>query len=318
MVLAALASLAGLALLATLADQFVMGAARLAAVLRVSPVVVGAVVVGFGTSAPEAVVSALAASGGDLELAVGNVAGSNAANVSLVLGLAAVLVPLGVASGTLRREVPLAAGACAAFAALAWNGLSRLDGLVLLTLLAVALAVVIRGGRSGEEELSEEVDEFVADDAAIRPGREAGRVLLGLVGILAGAQLLVWGAETIAEELSVPPVVIGLTVVAIGTSLPELVTAVVAARRGEDELIVGNVVGSNLFNSLGVAAAAAFAGPGGYPDPGSVHLALVSMAVLVVLSWVFMGRRLQVTRGEGIALLVSYGASLVVVAVVGR
>lgn len=324
MVLSALMVTAGFLLLARAADEFVVGAARLARALRVSPIVIGAVVIGFGTSAPEMLVSGLAASNGDIDLGVGNVLGSNIANLALVLPVAAIAGSVRVASTTVRREVPVAAASAGAFVVLVWDGLTRTEGVLLAVALVLALADVIGSGRRlGDEELAQEVEEYLVEglddapasartgaDRSVRPGVEVVRTLIGLVLTITGAQLLVTGATRIADDLGLAEGFVGLTLVAVGTSLPELVTAVVASRRGEDELIVGNLLGSNVFNSLGVGAVIALVGPGPLTDPGVVHRAGAGLVVIVALSWMAMGRRLEVGRGEAIGLLVLYVATL--------
>lgn len=329
MILSAVMVAAGFLLLARAADEFVVGAARLASALQVSPIVIGAVVIGFGTSAPEMLVSGLAAARGDTDLGVGNVLGSNIANLALVLPVAAIAGSVRVASATVRREVPVAAVSACAFVVLVWDGLTRTEGVVLAVALGLALANVIGSGRRlGDEELAEEVEEYLVEgledgpasaragadrdgaDQSVRPGVEVARTLVGLVLTITGAQLLVTGATRIADDLGLAEGFVGLTLVAIGTSLPELVTAVVASRKGEDELIVGNLLGSNVFNSLGVGAVIAVVGPGPLTDPGVVHRAGVGLVVIVVLSWMAMGRRLEVGRGEAVGLLVLYLATL--------
>ena len=310
MVVAILSLAVGFGLLAKAADEFVLGAARLARLLRVSPVLIGAVVIGFGTSAPEALVSGLAAAQGDPDLGVGNVLGSDIANLALVLPVAALAAVVRIDSGTLRREVPLSAAACAAFVVLAWDGLSSVDGVVLALLLAVALTVIIRAGRQrGDEELAAEVEEFL--DVRRHPGLWEGvRAAVGLVGTVLGAQLLVTGARTVADELGLAEGFVGLSLVAIGTSLPELVTAVAAARRGEDELIIGNLLGSNIFNSLGVGAVIGLVGHAPLADPSVVHRASLALGMVVAGSWYAMWRRQRIDRLEATALLALYVVTL--------
>lgn len=316
MLFALTAVLVGLVLLTKAADAFVEGAVRLAAALRVSPVVIGAVIVGFGTSAPELLVSGLAAAGGNLDIAVGNIVGSNIANLSLVLGVASAIAGISIDSSILRREVPLAAGAALLFAGLLAGGLSRLDGLVLLVVLVAALTWLIRGARSsGNDELTAEIDEELHPPVPHRTGVEVLRTVLGLAGTIAGAQLLVTGAVRVAEELGVSQAFIGLTLVAVGTSLPELVTAVVAARKGAHDLIVGNVLGSNVFNSLAVGGVAAVLGPG---PLGDVAVAARAVAVMIVVTGIAVvalatGHRLR--RREGIALVVVYALTIPLLAV---
>ncbi len=291
------ALLVGLALLTVAADRFVLGAARLSAALRVSPVIIGALVIGAGTSAPELLVTVLAAVQGVPDLAVGNLIGSNTANIGLVLGAAALVSPIAIGQATLRREVPLMLLAVVALASAAADGtLGRVDGAVLLALGAVAIAVVVAFARADQRSAAN--PRVGRAEPVWRP---AVLALAGLLGTIAGAQLLVSGASGLARALGVSEAVVGLTVVAIGTSLPELVTAVAAARRREADLVVGNVLGSNLFNSLPVAGVAGVLGAAGL-EP-AFGLALAGMVAICGLAAVFLftGRRLA--RVEGAVLL---------------
>jgi cation:H+ antiporter len=309
MLLAILGVVAGLALLTYAADQFVIGAARIATVLKLSPVVIGAVVIGFGTSAPEMVVSGLAAGQGSLDIAFGNIVGSNVANLTLVLGAAALVTPILVHSPVLKREAPLSLGLVVAFAILVQTGLSRIDAAILGTLLLAALAYILIASRAGDESLTGEVEEFLTK-APPSMRKESIRTGLGLLGTLAAAQLLVVSASTIAGELGLSEGFIGLTVVAIGTSLPELATSLQAARKQETDLIIGNLLGSNMFNSGAVAAVAGLAGPGQLTDPTIVGLATTVMVVLAVAATVFMVTGKRVARWEGALLLVAYAATI--------
>lgn len=314
MALFLLACAAGFVLLTKAADHFVIGAARLSALLRVSPIVIGAVVIGFGTSSPELFVSAIAAGQGDLDLAVGNIIGSNAANLSLVLGVAALIVPFGISSKVLRREAPLAVGAMLVFSLLMFEGFSRVDGVILLLAFVLVLGYILRDSRvSADLELVGEVKEFVGDHD-LRPTTEGVRTTLGLVGTLVGAQLLVWGATNIAEEVGLSEGFVGLTLVAVGTSLPELVTAVQAARRREDELIVGNLLGSNIFNSLAVSGVAVLVGPGRVDDPDLLRVAVPVMLVVGGLAWLLMWTDHRLDRWEGAVLLALYAAAVALLA----
>jgi cation:H+ antiporter len=303
MLLAVLGIVVGLAVLTAAADWFVVGAVRVAASVRLSPVVIGAVVIGFGTSAPEMVVSGLAAGQGQLDIAVGNIVGSNIANLSLVLGVAAMVTTITVTGRTIRREVPLALAATVGFAVLVQGGLTRVEGTVLLlagVAAVVWLLMVSRGG--GDEELTSEVEEFLTD-AAIDLRREVLRTLVGLVGTLVAAQVLVASAVSVAEALGLAAGFVGLTIVAIGTSLPELATALQAARKDETDLIVGNLLGSNLFNSLLVGGVAAMDGPGPVGDPTLTGAAIWLMLGIAVAAKLFMGTGHRVVRQEGAILL---------------
>lgn len=296
----------GLVLLTYAADQFVVGAARIAARLRLSTVVIGAVVIGFGTSAPEMLVSGLASGRGSLDIAAGNIIGSNVANLSLVLGSAALLLALPVRSGILRREVPVSLLATLLFALLVQGGLERVEGAVLAVALVVALGVLVRSARSGDADLSSEVDEFLEVDGAIRLGPEVLRTLLGLGFTLLAAHVLVTSASRAAATLGLAEGFVGLTIVAIGTSLPELATSVQAARKGETDLIIGNLLGSNVFNSLAVGAVAGLVGPGPLQDASLAGLGVALMVGIALAASVFMVTGRRVVRWEGAALLAGY------------
>lgn len=314
---------AGLVLLTFAADHLVLGSSRLATRMRISPVVVGVVVIGLGTSAPEFLVSGVAAARGDTGIALGNITGSNILNLTLILGIAALVARIAVASTVIKREVPLAVGAVALFGILAFAGLNVITGAVLVAATAGALWLLIRwAGQGRNSELAKETVEYTTGDpdADIEPvavaalperGRwqppawfEPIRALLGLAGVLGGAQLLVANASAIATDLGVPQLIIGFTLVALGTSLPELVTTIQAQRRRESDLVVGNLFGSNLFNSLAGGAVVAFAAPGTVPA-ASVAL-ILAMILTGLMAWALLRRGLTLTRPEGVVLLVTY------------
>jgi cation:H+ antiporter len=247
-------------------ELLVRGAAALAGAARISPLVIGLTVVAFGTSAPELAVTIQASWAGSPELAVGNVVGSNIANVLLILGLSALVAPLVVQSRVVRIDVPLMIACSVGLWLLILDGsVSRLDGLLLFsTLIGYVAWSVIQGRREGVE-IQDEFAEALPHDGSTASylWRQAGLVVGGLVLLVIAARLLVGGASDIARQLGVSELVIGLTIVAVGTSLPELVTSVVASLRGQRDIAVGNVVGSNLFNILAVLGLGALAAPGG-------------------------------------------------------
>lgn len=314
MLLSVLAAGAGLVLLAVAANQLVVGASRISLALQISPVVVGVVVIGLGTSAPELFVSGLAARRGELDLAIGGVVGSNLANLTLVLGAAAILIPVRTDVSVLRREAPLATALTLGLAVAIQNGLSRLEAGLLLVGFAVALSIIVRASRSGSNALAAEVNEFAGeepnDDRQRRLRTESLRAFLGLVGLVAGAQVFVAGASGIADEVGLSGSFIGLTLVALGTSLPELVTSVQAARHRETDLIVGNLLGSNLFNAGAVAGLSGMVGPGSLTDPGLTVVAASLMVAAAVGGWLVLGTGHRVVRAEGVVLLVGYCVSL--------
>ncbi|HEX6473150.1 MAG TPA: calcium/sodium antiporter [Streptosporangiaceae bacterium] len=296
---------AGVPLLAVAADHLVLGCARVARRLGLSAVLVGVVVIGAGTSAPELLVSTSAAAAGHGDLAVGNLIGSNIINVTLVLGAAGLTGPLLVRSSVLRREAPLSVGAVAVFAVLVLRGLNALAGLLLTVLLAAALAWLLRTARGQKDDLlAGEVEEAVDGAHPHRLPGEVLRAVAGLGGTLAGAQLLVTGGADVAARLGVSQQVIGFTLVAAGTSLPELVTSLHAQRRGEADLLVGNLLGSNVLNSLAGGAVIAFAAPTVVrPDSAAVVAAMVGV---MGLAWALLARNRRLTRVESAALAAIY------------
>jgi cation:H+ antiporter len=305
-VLTLLALAAGAVLLAYAADQFVLGAARVALISRISPMVVGVVIIGFGTSSPELLVSAIAAAGGDSEIAVGNIVGSNIANLSLLLGVGAIIVPITVLSSTVRREVPITVAAMVLFLIVVQGGVAWWEAMVLIAAMAAALWRVARGSER-DDPLGPEAEEL-ADPSHHSMRIEILRTVLGLIGTVAGAQLLLWGAIDLADRAGLGAGFVGATLVAIGTSLPELVTVVQSARRRETDLIVGNLLGSNLFNALMVGGVIGLIGA---PDLDDTRLTLVAAGAAVGVSLLAAGAmhtRRAVERWEGIALVVAYAA----------
>lgn len=315
-----LLAVAGLLLLTVAADHLVLGASQLAHRLRIRPVVVGVVVIGLGTSAPELLVSGVAAARGDTSIALGNITGSNILNLTMVLGVAALVAKVTVRSTVVHREARLAVSAVVLFGLLAWTGLTVVTGAVLLLAAAGALWLLVRwaGGGQAHTLLGDVVD-HVDGDAITRddPGghtdptqrqlpawSEPVRTVLGLAGVLAGAQLLVVNAAAIATDLGVPQLVIGITLVAVGTSLPELVTTIQAQRHGESDLLVGNLFGSNLFNSLVGGAVIAFAAPTSVP--GTNIALVVVMSLTALTAWALLRRSFSLTRREGSVLLAAY------------
>ena len=247
------AVIAGLALLIWSADKFVEGAAALANLLGVSIMIIGITIVGFGTSAPEIVVSIIAVLNDTPNIAIGNALGSNIANIGLILGITAILMPVPVVSRLFKTEYPLL---ILATAVMAWSlydlSLSVVDGFMLLGLLILSLFHLVRVHRRNpaayarEEHENEELVHDMKLPVAI------GWLLLGLVVLVGSSKLLVWGASGIAVALGVSELIIGLTVVALGTSLPELAASIASLKKGKPDLAIGNVIGSNLFNSLAV------------------------------------------------------------------
>jgi len=313
MTLSLILLLGGLILLTLAADRFVLSATRLSRAWGLSPVLIGALVVGLGTSAPELLVSSLAAGRGEIDLAVGNVVGSNTANVTLVLGATALVGPVLARARTIKREGVLVFMMSVAFGTLLWDlRLGRLEAAALVLGMVAVGVLLVRWSREdtrlGIEPISPEANSTV-------PVRVAREVILGTAAMaltLLGAELLVRGASRLADELEIGSAFVGLVIVSIGTSLPELATAMAAARRGETDLILGNVLGSNLFNTLMVGGIAGLVGPG--PVDGSFRIALILMVTSSAVAgfFVFTGRRL--VRWEGAVLLCIFLAFIAAVA----
>ena len=314
MLLGLVFSIVGLVVLSLAADQFVRGAARLAVVLRMAPIVVGAVVVGFGTSAPEMLVSTLAAANGRLDIGVGNIIGSNVANISLVLGAASFVAVVPVSSSVVRRDAAVSVAAVVMFALLVQGGLGRLEGLVLLAALGAWFVLVLRGARTGDSEADmDDLSEIVGEDPPAL-GIETVRTIVSLALVAGSAYILVEGAERVAEALNLSGGFVGYTMVAVGTSAPELVTAVVAARQRETELLVGNLLGSNVFNSLAVGGVIGLVGSGPVGDVTLQTLGSSMMVVICVVSWVAMATRHRVSRIDGVVLQGLWIVSIVLLA----
>ena len=289
-------------------EAFVRGAVALATRLGLPPLVIGLTLVGFGTSLPELLTSLQAAWDGAPGIAVGNVVGSNTANVLLILGAAAVMSPIVVDARTFRRDGAVLMIASLATVAIVLSGeIGRAAGAVFVAALLGYVAVALVSGR--REGAGETVD---AARMGLAPA--LGWTAAGLAGVLLGARWLVAGAVDLAASLGVSEAVIGVTVVAVGTSLPELVTSVVAARRGESAVAFGNVVGSNVFNLLGILGITALAVPLRIPDEIAafdIWVMLGAAAILVaaaVSGW-------RITRAEGAAMLALYAGYLVWLAV---
>lgn len=311
MLLTLLALVVGVGLLAYAADQFVLGAARVALIRNMSPLVVGVVIIGFGTSCPELLVSAIAAAGDKPEIAVGNIVGSNVANLSLLLGVGAIIIPLSVSSSTVRREAPITLAAMIAFAlAVQGGGINAVEGAALLV--ALGLAVWKVTSASHGDPLGTETEEL-ADVAHHRLSHEALRTLLGLIGTIAGAQLLLWGAIDVADRAGIGEGFVGFTLVAIGTSLPELVTVIQSARRREPDLIVGNLLGSNMFNALGVGGMLGFVGSSELDGSVLTSLGVIAAVAVGAVALVLMATRRTISRIEGLALVVFYALLVPVV-----
>ncbi len=299
----------GLILVVWGADRFVIGAAASARNLGVSALIIGLTVVGFGTSVPEILVSAVAAWQGNPGLAIGNALGSNIANIALILGATALVAPLKVHSETLRREYPvLVLVTLVAFALMLDGVLDRFDGVLLLMGLVALLAWMIHLGlRSRSEDPIG--SEFEAEIPSEMPmGVALGWLIVGLIVLLIGSRALVWSAVGIAQALGVSDLVIGLTIVAIGTSLPELATSLVSAIKNEHDIALGNIIGSNMYNLLAVMSLPGLIRPGPF-DP---HVLLRDFPIVIGLTLALFamaygfGGPGRINRVEGSILLCAF------------
>ncbi|TVQ69229.1 MAG: calcium/sodium antiporter [Oceanospirillales bacterium] len=310
MLLALVAIVLGLALLVWSADRFIDGAAATAYYLGMPPLLIGMVIIGFGTSAPELFISALAASQGNPGLALGNGYGSNIANIGLILGLTALLSPIAVKASVLRKELPILAAITLLSGLLLINGqISRLDAGIMLVVFAGVMAWSIREGFKGRAEPIIGTTDEVVDPDQMTMKQALTWLVIGLALLIVSSRALVWGAVEIATSLGVSDLIIGLTVVAIGTSLPELASAFASIKKGEHDLALGNVIGSNLFNTLAVVGLA------GLIHPLDVEPEMLTRdwpvmaaltAALFVMGYGFRGRLGRINRIEGGILLCAF------------
>jgi len=303
----------GLALLVYSADKFIMGAAATATYLGVSSMVVGLIVIGFGTSAPEMVISAIAAMQGLSELALGNAVGSNITNIALVLGVGIVVSPLLISSNTVKREMPILLLVSLFVLWLMWDGeLSRIDGMILLlAMFAMTLWMAWLGLRKPkevdilEEEFKAEMPQDVSKKAAWL------WLLFGMVMLPLASVMMVKGATNIAHMLGMTDVVIGLTIVALGTSLPELSATIACMKKGEHDLALGNIVGSNMFNLLGVLGISASIKTFKLPENflSTDYLVMLDLTfALLIFSLIYVARNKPIPRLIGILFIISYCA----------
>ncbi len=308
MLISSIAILVGLVILVWSADRFISGAAALADNLGVSPMLIGLTVVGFGTSAPEVLVSVMAALDGNPGLAIGNAIGSNIANIGLILGVTAIVIPLSVHSSVLRREYPVLLVVSIIAYGLMWDGeLSRVDGVVLISLLVLMLGWMIYTAKTGAADPI--AGEYEAEIPHNMPTQKALITLsVGLALLLLSSRLLVWGATQVAVGLGVSDVVIGLTIVAIGTSLPELAASITSALKKEDDIAIGNVIGSNLYNLLAVLSIPGLLAPGAFaPEVITRDLpVMLGMTLFLFLMGYGFGKPGRINRMEGVLLLVCF------------
>lgn len=303
----------GFALLVKGADFLVDGAASIARKINVSDLVIGLTVVAFGTSTPELTVNVLSSFYGTSDIAVGNILGSNIANILLILGISAMIFPLKVTQGTIWKEIPLSLLAAVMVFVLASDALidnaglgvlTRIDGIVLLAFFAIFLVYVFEISKKNET-----ANEQQAEVRQYSPKKSAVLIIVGLAGLVVGGNLVVNGAVTIASNFGVSQSLIGLTVVAVGTSLPELATSAVAAFKKNTDIAIGNVVGSNIFNVFFILGISAIINPLPFTaKTGIIDLSMTIFSSFLLFAALFVGKKHVLEKWQGAAFLVIYAA----------
>ncbi|MRH42122.1 calcium/sodium antiporter [Aquibacillus halophilus] len=305
----------GFALLIKGADFFVDGASKMARAFHISPLLIGLTIVAFGTSSPEATVSIVAALEGNAGVAIGNVVGSNIFNITLVVGLTAMINPLKVDSVTIRKEIPFTLLASIAllilisdisFQLLSENFITRGDGFILLLFFTIFLYYIFEVARNNREKIKEDSG---ANQESSPWGKNIVITLIGLAGIIIGGDVVVNNATTIAVSFGMSETLVGLTIVAVGTSLPELITSITAALKKESEIALGNIVGSNIFNILFVLGSASVIAP--LAVEGKIFVDVLLMILLTVTLLVFSRTSFRIGKQEGIILTVAYIAYMI-------
>lgn len=301
---------AGFVLLIKGADIFVEGASKLASKLKIPPIVIGLTIVAFGTSAPEAAISITSALSGNVDLAVGNIIGSNIMNVLLILGITGCIAKLKVNSNTYRYEIPFVMVITLVLLMLGKFGgsIDRLDGVILWVFFIMFLTYLYRLVKKGAEVPLDEVDELSEKDTMLRLGL---MIVVGMIAIVVGSNLTIDSATYIATELGVSQRLIGLTIIAFGTSLPELVTSMTAAWKGKSDLAIGNIVGSNIFNILFVLGTTSLVSPKAITfESGFLIDGIVAIGALFLL-YTFIGSDGYLKKSGAIIMLVGYMAYFV-------
>ena len=299
----------GFVLLTFGANWLVDGAASIAKKFNIPNLIIGLTIVAFGTSAPELVVNVLASLNGNSDIAIGNVVGSNIFNILAILGIAAIIYPLKVHSNTIFKEIPLSLLAALVLFVTAndmlldkdlTNAVSRIDGIIYLSFFIIFIYYTVDMARKKkDDESEEEVKVFSTIKSVLF-------VIAGLAGLVIGGKWIVDGAVAIATNLGISEAVTGLTIVAVGTSLPELATSVVAAMKRNTDIAIGNVVGSNIFNIFFILGISSLIKPLPFASGSNFDIGMVILASLLLVLFIFLGKGRQITRGEGIVFVASY------------
>lgn len=320
MILNILLILVGLVLLIFSADYLVKGAASVATRFNIAPLIIGLTIVSFGTSAPELTVNILSAIEGSSELALGNVLGSNIANILLVLGVVAVIGTIKVKSSTVWKEIPFALLAAFLLFIMAntvildgasENIITRTNGIVLMAMMAVFMFYVFANARGGKSKHTDKMSDDTEEIEIYSTTKSTLFIIAGLVGLFFGGRLLVDNAVSLATQAGLSEALIGLTIVAIGTSLPELVTSVMAALKGHMDLAIGNVVGSNIFNIFWVIGLTSIILPLPVSAAIQTDMVMCIIATLLLFIFMFLGKKHQLSRVEGSAFITIYAGYLI-------
>lgn len=295
------------------ADLMVDGASSIAKKLRIPSIVIGLTIVAFGTSAPEFIVNIFASFQGSTEIAIGNILGSNIANILLILGISATIYPIVAKKNTVLKEIPLSLLAIIALGLMAndklidgasFSAISRIDGFILLLFFIIFLYYTFSIATSSKEKISEDIEVFSNSKSILF-------IILGLIGLTIGGKWIVDGAIKIAEIFKISESLIGLTVVAIGTSLPELATSAIAAYKKQSDIAIGNVVGSNIFNIFWILGASAVIRPLPFNSNSNPDIIMTIIASLILFIAMFIGKKLTIQRWQGILMILLYIAYMV-------
>ena len=305
MLMSIISLVSGFVLLIWSADAFTNNGAKIAKIFNISPLIIGLLIFGFGTSAPEMLVSGLAAYEGHPEISIGNALGSNIFNIALVLGITAIIMPIKVKQDILKKEWVYLMFSTLVAGWLLFDGyLSFMDGLTLLGLLMLFLFYVFR---ESKKDYHHEFEEVQSKPSKQEKGKTWFLLFISLVGLLTSARLVVWGGTTLAIEFGVTDLIIGLTVVALGTSLPELAVSISSAFKKQHEMVVGNIIGSNLFNTLGVLAIPGLIMPFEIPNEvmGRDYLFMLVLTVLLFVTSYKFKKEGTINRFEGVIMIVA-------------
>ena len=295
------------------ADLLVDGSASIAKKLKISSIVIGLTIVAFGTSAPEFIVNIFANVRGNSEIAIGNILGSNIANILLILGISAIIYPITAKKNTVLKEIPLSLLAAIVLGLMAndliidgagFSGITRIDGFILLSFFIIFLYYTFGITKSDKDIVEEEIKVFSYSKAVIF-------IILGLAGLVIGGKWIVDGAIKIAELFNISQSLIGLTIVAIGTSLPELATSAIAAYKKQSDIAIGNVVGSNIFNIFWILGASAIIRPLPFSNSSNGDIAMTIFASVILFIVMFIGKKRVIERWQGVFMVTLYAGYVV-------